>query len=47
MMLDSGICSIFKETTSSVPGGKPVKGFEMLTAGWYGLLQFETMLVNL
>lgn len=43
MMLDSGICTIFQETSSSVPGGKPVKGYEMLSAGWYGLLQFESL----
>lgn len=43
MMLDSGICSIFRKTYTSQPGGKPVEGYEMLSTGWYGLLQFETM----
>lgn len=43
MILDSGICSIFLEVDKSEPGGMPQIGYEMLTAGWYGLLNYETM----
>lgn len=42
MILDSGICSIFLEVDKSEPGGMPQIGYKMLTAGWYGLLNFET-----
>lgn len=42
MLLDSGICSIFRKKDTSQPGDKPKDGYEMLYQSWYGELSFET-----
>lgn len=52
MILDSGICTVFRETDTSAAtstatvitynGRMPVKGYTPIWASWYGELSFET-----
>lgn len=42
MILDSGICTIFKKTDVSEPGGMPVFALKMRTKAFFGLLDFAT-----
>ncbi len=52
MILDSGICTVFRETDTSAAtstatvitynGRMPIKGYTPIWASWYGELSFET-----
>ena len=42
MILDSGICTIFRKINTAEPGRKPVWGYRLIHRGWYGELNFET-----
>ena len=42
MILDTGICTIYREADTSAPGDMPVKGYVIITSGWFGELSFET-----
>lgn len=42
MILDKGICTIFRKTDSSEPGGMPVWTYVPIWASWYAELSFET-----
>lgn len=42
MILDSGICTIFKKTDVSEPGGMPTYALKVRTKAFYGLLDFAT-----
>lgn len=42
MILDDGICTIFRRTDVSVPGGKPVFEYQPIYQSWYKRLSFET-----
>ena len=45
MILDSGICTVFRESDANGTGaaGKmPVKAYAVVSSSWYGELAFET-----
>lgn len=42
MILDSGICTIFRATDSALPGEMPVKTYTILGKSWFGELSFES-----
>ena len=52
MLLDKGICTVFRETDTSAAtstatvitynGRMPIKGYTPIWASWYGELSFET-----
>lgn len=42
MILDAGICTVFRETDVSAPGDMPVKGYTPIYASWYGELNFSS-----
>lgn len=42
MIMDDGICTIFRKTDVSAPGGMPTFGYSPIWASWYGELNFET-----
>lgn len=42
MLLDTGICTIFKKVDVSEPGGMPKFEYQLKTKAWYGLLDFAT-----
>lgn len=42
MILDDGICSIFRQKNTAKSGEMPRPGFELLAMGWYGEMSFET-----
>ena len=42
MILDTGICTIFRPTDTAEPGGKPVPVYALLAKSWYGTINFET-----
>lgn len=42
MILDSGICTVFKKTDISEPGGMPVFGLKVRTKAFFGMLDFAT-----
>lgn len=42
MMLDSGICTIFRKVDVSEPGGMPTFEYQLKTKAWYGMLDFAT-----
>jgi len=42
MLLDRGICSIFRKKDISQAGEKPRDGYERIHQSWYGELSFET-----
>ena len=42
MILDSGICSVFREYDMSLSGEMPRPGYMLLWKSWYGELSFET-----
>ena len=46
MILDDGICSIFRQKDTAKPGEMPRPGFALLSQGWYGELSFETSPAN-
>lgn len=42
MILDTGICSVFRKMEIAIPGGMPRHEYKLLHQGWYGELNFET-----
>ena len=42
MILDSGICSIYRKQNISQPGAMPVVGYVLISRGWYKELDFAT-----
>lgn len=42
MILDSGVCSVFRKVDSSGAGDKPVPSYDRIHVSWYGELHFET-----
>ncbi len=42
MILDRGICSVFRKTDVSGPGEKPAFAHTLIYQSWYGELAFET-----
>lgn len=42
MILDSGICTVFRAQDISEPGAKPVTSYEPIWQSWYGELDYET-----
>ena len=42
MILDSGICSIFRKYDMALSGEMPRPGYMLLWKSWYGELSFET-----
>lgn len=42
MILDAGICSIFRKVDGSAPGEMPRAMYSPVGRSWYGLLSFET-----
>lgn len=42
MILDTGICSIFRRSDVSAAGAMPTYGYTHLCSGWYRELSFET-----
>ena len=42
MILDAGICSIFRKVDLAMSGEMPRPGFELVGKSWYGELNFET-----
>ena len=42
MILDTGICSVFRRQETARPGEMPKPGYMLLYVGWYGELSFET-----
>lgn len=46
MILDKGVCTVFRRTDVSQPGGMPVFSHTMIYQSWYGELSFETSPAN-
>lgn len=42
MILDSGICTVFRKTDTSEPGAIPTVSYLPIWASWYGELSYET-----
>lgn len=42
MILDRGLCRIYRRHDKTRPGDKPVYGEELIHEGYYGELDFET-----
>lgn len=42
MILDTGICTVFRAVDVSEPGGKPTLGYVPLGKSWFGEVSFET-----
>ena len=42
MILDKGICTVFRETDSAAAGSMPVKAYAPIWCSWYGELSYET-----
>ena len=42
MILDRGICTVFRAANAARPGEMPRPGFAPIFQGWYGELSFET-----
>lgn len=42
MILDSGICTVFRREDTAEPGGMPEYKYAVLTQAWFGMLAFET-----
>ena len=42
MILDVGICTVFREYDLSLSGEKPRSGYALFWKSWYGELNFET-----
>ena len=42
MILDTGICTLFRRTDEAEPGGRPVYGYTRLGQSWYKELDFES-----
>lgn len=42
MILDTGVCTIFRKVDTAMGGEMPRPAFERIWSGWYGELSFET-----
>ena len=42
MILDSGICSVFRRQNIALSGEMPRPGFQLIGQSWFGELNFET-----
>lgn len=42
MILDSGLCCVFRARDTARSGDMPRSGYALLTQSWYGELSFET-----
>lgn len=42
MILDKGICSVFRKINVAEPGRKPVVSFQLKHQAWYGQLDFSS-----
>lgn len=42
MILDKGICSVFRKVNSAGAGGMPVPSYQLVHQSWYAELTFET-----
>lgn len=42
MILDTGICKVYRKTNIAEAGAMPVYEDMLITEGWYGELNFET-----
>ena len=42
MILDKGLCAIYRRRNVAQPGGMPEHEYTLLAQGWYGELSFET-----
>ena len=42
MILDKGICTVFRKGDISNPGEMPTVGYTKICSSWYGELSFET-----
>lgn len=42
MILDRGICRIYRKVSTTPPGGKPTSTLAMIHESYYGELSFET-----
>jgi hypothetical protein len=42
MILDTGICKVYRKTNVAGAGAKPVYQDTLIAEGWYGELNFET-----
>ena len=42
MILDTGICTIFRAEDTADPGDVPVPGYTLLGKSWYSEINFET-----
>lgn len=43
MILDKGICTMFRKTDVSTPGGKPTYTYTLIHKSWYGETSFATV----
>ncbi len=46
MILDKGVCSVFRRTDTGSPGGMPSWTYSLLHQSWYGELDFATTPAN-
>lgn len=42
MILDTGICTVFRKTDASSPGDKPIPQYTPIWQSWYGEMSYET-----
>lgn len=42
MILDTGICTVFRKTDTSAAGSMPTVSYSPIWASWYGELSYET-----
>lgn len=42
MILDTGICTVFRETDTSEAGGMPTTGYTLIGSSWYKEISYET-----
>lgn len=42
MILDKGICSVFRKTDTAAAGDMPCPAYTLIYQSWYGELSFET-----
>ena len=42
MILDTGICTVFRKTDASTAGSMPAPTYERIGSSWYGELSYET-----
>lgn len=43
MILDTGICTVFRKTDDSRPGGKPTYRYDVLCKHWYAELEYANV----